>query len=438
MAQKAKPQRPPAATRKTPANPASKPRPASVVAPVEASAPATPSSSSSVWIVIAGLAVLAAVSLGFRATRSSPAAAARPATAPSAAPTSARNISPHPGSIETREVWWRPGDDHIRPEDCEELNGAWGAPDRATLESAMRTAGLSDATIESVLEVAVCDAEGCIVVPPDSVLEGLTQPQRVGVYHAMRGYPQAMLLNAPFSRPVGRTAFADAPGLSPTAREIFRAGSFVDGEKRMFSDLTWLCHRVTDRAERAAFFRVLRARSALDAVVRVRTESELERAVRWWGTGGREAAARARLNEAYVNGTEVPLRDLLPPFARARYGTFPPRDTRYDCFWTAVNFSSPTEAGGPLIDDTQFDATMASWTQVPLNELRFGDVLAFRTEAGATLHAAVYIAEDLVFTKDGWTMHRSWELVRLSTERRIYYEAPEIVAFRAPSGATAP
>jgi cell wall-associated NlpC family hydrolase len=69
---------------------------------------------------------------------------------------------------------------------------------------------------------------------------------------------------------------------------------------------------------------------------------------------------------------------------------------------------------------------------VPLDQLRFGDVLVFRAEAGATVHAAVYLAEDLLFSKDGWTMHRAWELVRIARERAVYHTAPRIVAYRAP------
>jgi cell wall-associated NlpC family hydrolase len=85
-----------------------------------------------------------------------------------------------------------------------------------------------------------------------------------------------------------------------------------------------------------------------------------------------------------------------------------------------------------LLDADAFDATTSRWTEVPLDQLRFGDVLAFRSEAGATLHAAVYLAEDLLFSKDGWSSHRPWELGRIARERAVYHTAPRIVAYRAP------
>jgi hypothetical protein len=384
------------------------------------------------WIV-AALALLVAAGVGARRT-DAPEARETPVDGPvDSAVDAGPARSPHAGVIELREVWLHPPDAHIRPSDCDALFAAWGAPNRAGFDAAMTRGGLDAMTRAAVLAVTACDVDGCIAAPPDAVLAGLTPAQRVGVFRAMREYPQAMSLNAPFVRPASRQAFCDDPGLSGAAREVLRAGSFVDGDTRYFSDLTWLCHRVTDTAERRAFFRTLRAGAALDATVRVRSAEALERAVAWWGVRGREDAVRARLLASMRDGDAgVALRELLPPFARERLGTFPPRDTRFDCFWTALNFFSPTGEGGALMDAEGFDAAIARWGQVPLNQLRFGDVLVFRTEAGATEHAAVYLAEDLVFAKDGWSMHRAWELVRIARERRAYAHAPRIVAYRPP------
>ncbi|MFO0625852.1 MAG: hypothetical protein U0325_09575 [Polyangiales bacterium] len=349
------------------------------------------------------------------------------------AATAGRGRAPHPGLVERREVWLHPAEDHIRPEDCNEIHAAWGAPDRRQFVAAMTRAGLDETTRDAVLGVTACDVDGCIAEPPDAVLASLTPAQRRGVYHAMRGFPQAMLLNAPFARPASRRPFWDDPGLTPVMREVLRAGSFVDGDMRRFSDLTWPCHRVPDTAGRATLFRTRRARAALDATVRVRTSDELNRAVRGGGAPGRDAGGRARLLASMRDGDAgVPLRDLLPPFARARLGTFPPRDSRFDCFWSALNFFSPTGEGGALLDANAFDANLAGWARVPLDQLRFGDVLVFRSEAGSTEHAVVYVADDLVISKDGWTMHRAWELVPIAREQALYYAAPRIEAYRAP------
>jgi hypothetical protein len=151
----------------------------------------------------------------------------------------AKRIAKHHPEVDSRyitlrEVWLHPGEDHIRPADCDELDAAWGAPDHTRFIDAMTRAGLDEATRSAVLDVTVCDADGCIAVPTDATLATLSEAQRRGIHRAMRDHPQAMLLNAPFERPASRRPFWEDPGLSTAAREVLRAGSFVDGDMRMF------------------------------------------------------------------------------------------------------------------------------------------------------------------------------------------------------------
>ena len=378
-----------------------------------------------------GLAAIAVY--GAWTNRRSVAPTTRSEAPPRAAPLAASVADAHPGRIEARDVWIEPGEDHIRPQDCDELGAAWGAPDRDALRNAMTAAGLGESARAAAEEAVVCDASGCAVTPSDEVLASLTAAQRVGLWDAMREYPQAVLQRAPFSRPLDRPDFIDDPRLPTAAREVIARGSFVHGGTRFFADLSWLCHRVPDEAGRAAFFRVLRARPGIDLSLRVRAGDDLDRVARWWATPGRVAAVRDRLQEALRDGSgRVPLRDVLPPMPRARLGTYPPRGTRYDCFWTALNFAAPTAEGGPMADRPTFEHTVAGWRVVPLDALRLGDALAFRRADGTADHAAVYLAEDFVLTKDGWSMHRPWEVARIGAVRAIYPRATLLSAYRRP------
>lgn len=337
------------------------------------------------------------------------------------------------GTLAVREVWHETPEDHVRAQDCDELLDAWGAPTLGQFEEALTRGGLDEPTRRRVLSLARCDANGCAMTPPDEVVAALTPSQREGLHHAMREFPQAVMMRAPFSRPASRPSFTTDPRLPPAAREVIAAAEWVSGRTRYFAELPWLCHRVTDPAQRLAFFRVLRARAGLEVSVRVQAGDDLDAIARWWGRGAGFSEARARLDRALRDGSgEVPLRELLPVAMRQRFGTFPPRGTRYDCFWTALNFFSPTAEGGPFVQRGDFDEAVAGWREVPLDALRFGDALAFRTADGVTRHAAVYLAEDLVLTKDGWSMHRPWEISRLDTVRGIYHDATTLYAYRRP------
>lgn len=382
------------------------------------------------WGGLLGI-TLAAVVLN-RGTKTAPAPAGPSAAEEIRAPSAAEPPST-PGTLALRDIWLETDEAHVRPQDCDELPPAWGAPDRARFDAALSRAGLDDATRARVLSGAQCDANGCATTPPDEVVAVLTPAQREGLYLAMRDYPQAVMLRAPFQRPVSRPPFSSDPRLPPSARAVIAAGEWTHGETRYFSDLPWLCHRVPDGIERVAFFRVMRARSGLDVSVRVRRGDDLDAVARWWAAGSSAGEVRARLERALADGSgAVPLRDLLPPAMRTRLGTYPPRGTRYDCFWTALNFFSPTADVAPYANRADFDNATAQWREVPLDALRFGDALAFRTPDGTTRHAAVYLAEDLVLTKDGWSMHRPWEVSRLGAVRTIYHDATVIQAFRRP------
>ncbi len=344
-----------------------------------------------------------------------------------------QNSRATPGWVEPSTVWLTPDGDHIRPRDCEELAALWGAPDRAQFTLALERAGIDAGTRARVESALVCDDAGCSVTPEPSVLEGLTTAQRVGLYTAMRGFTQAVMLRAPFSRPLDRPAFADDEGLTAEARSVLARGTFESNGNRYFSDLSWLCSRVTDDAGRSSFFRVLRKRAGIDLSLRLRATDDLDAIARWWGMRTRVDAVRARLGRALADGAQtLPLRELLPPMPSARAGTFAPRGTRFDCFWTALNFNGSTVEGGPMEDRASFDQAVARWESVPLDELRAGDVIAFRTGEGTTLHAAVYLADDFVFTKDGWSMHRPWEFGRLSALRQTYFRATRVLGFRRP------
>jgi len=63
-----------------------------------------------------------------------------------------------------------------------------------------------------------------------------------------------------------------------------------------------------------------------------------------------------------------------------------------------------------------------------------GDVVEFVDETGNARHAAVYIADDFVFTKNGVSSSRPWMLMRLG-ELKSYYPTrkPLQVLFYRPN-----
>ena len=148
----------------------------------------------------------------------------------------------------------------------------------------------------------------------------------------------------------------------------------------------------------------------------------------------RSTVARYFRRDALPEGDAVELRELLPPFAHAREGRFAPLAARHpptNCFWSALHFfDGPEPAGAPLEGDEMLQRLRRDYVAIAPSDRTFGDVLALLTASGNLLHTANFIAEDVIFTKNGGSRVRPWQLGRLSELALAYPEATATRWFR--------
>jgi hypothetical protein len=122
-------------------------------------------------------------------------------------------------------------------------------------------------------------------------------------------------------------------------------------------------------------------------------------------------------------GGTVSLMYLLPPFARERLYTFParavPGEPIPDSFWSTFNFSN-VEPDNRFLDLAEclryLDQNFYPIAQPGI----CGDVLLFKNSKGQIRHSAVYIAADLVFTKNGKNRLTPWVLMRIADLQAMY------------------
>jgi len=130
---------------------------------------------------------------------------------------------------------------------------------------------------------------------------------------------------------------------------------------------------------------------------------------------------------------------LLPPFARNHLYCYPElsvadldKPTVVNCLWTSLNFFLPNP------DNRFLDAAVALKTLkedyfVVETDFELGDIVAFLDEKGSIFHAAVYIADDLVFSKNGISAMAPWTLMSLNDVKGYYRgrsENPRLIVHR--------
>jgi hypothetical protein len=155
--------------------------------------------------------------------------------------------------------------------------------------------------------------------------------------------------------------------------------------------------------------------------LRLNRESDIEGLVRYWATSGREATVRRLLTAVARTrgGTVLNINHLLPPLPRLRLYTYPAASgaaaRKPDCFWTAMNFFSDQPDDRFYDADFRAAALRTDYKQVS-QPAEFGDLLFFyRESAGVrkSVHMCNYIADDIVFTKNGTNYFAPWVLMKM-------------------------
>lgn len=234
--------------------------------------------------------------------------------------------------------------------------------------------------------------------------------------------------------------FGDSP-ISPETRQlvtplIYRHGSFL-----LFSDLRSVEPLLASAEERMALIRAFSRELTMLLKLEVSEDSDIEALVNYWGRGGREKDVRPILESlSRIGGRQsLDVTQLLPPFARQRIYTYPKTQDHNatvsrDCFWTAFNFFSeqPDDRFGDT--DGTFKTFKQDYYRIFGNP-QFGDVILYADDNRGLIHAAVYIAADIVFTKNGTTTARPWMFVRLEDMKDFYPRTNhELTAYFRPRG----
>jgi hypothetical protein len=184
--------------------------------------------------------------------------------------------------------------------------------------------------------------------------------------------------------------------------------------------------------ERARAVKTLCRISTLLVRLRVRPNTNIEEVGRYWGRGRRSKditpllASLPKKPEGYT----IDVAHLLPPFARRRLYTYPhpdadPTTPRQDCHWTSMNFFNETPDDRFLSTDYTYEVIMKDYYPV-LGEPLFGDIVLLMTANGQALHSCVYLADNIVFTKNGSQAYMPWKLMALSDVRAFYSMEPPL------------
>lgn len=218
-------------------------------------------------------------------------------------------------------------------------------------------------------------------------------------------------------------------GLSDAQKDLFRKLVWKRGAAVVFSDIQALLTLAKTSDEvRSTFRAVTRVRSLL-VELQLPLKTDRQQFIEYWSAGQTDAPRLTFINAVTQRRApqSVDITHFLPSIMRQRAYTFPEIELglkgRFpDCHWTSLNFFNITPKEFYL--DTRLAAAQLvekySTVEAPY---RYGDVLCF-LDGGEGIHTCVYIADDIVLTKNGDGILAPWALMQIKDVDSIYRRSP--------------
>ena len=300
---------------------------------------------------------------------------------------------------------------------------------RESLQALLVNAGLTEATIAALFkaEHTQVNSRGITLLPASDILIELAPNSRQALYTLLAASPE----NGYHANPQLITGNIDewlgATHLSDLQKNIFKKTLWQQGRSAAFSDVSLLIQTATSREEGAAALRTMTRTQTFTALVgrdpHTTTEQEF---IDYWSAGGRNNDAlpmiRALLESTTARPIDINL--LLPALCRERLYTFASLSDAIggrlpDCNWTALNFFA--ENPDPYFLDSKTSYIEIKESYAPLAQpSALGDLICFLSPTGEVFHSCVYIADDVVFTKNGASPFAPWILMKLKNVAARY------------------
>jgi hypothetical protein len=271
------------------------------------------------------------------------------------------------------------------------------------------------------------EASAVTLFPGMVDFDAMTPEMRAAVYSELAKSPGNEYYQNPiFFTNDGMEVWLRSAKLRPELQAVIRKLSYPLGNVEVFSDLPMLLQRVQSDAEARRIVKVSTRVRCLIANLRIDPGDDIKALAAYWSAQNPESDILPLLQSAADRKTtlRLDLGHLLPPLARRWIYTYPglyyARQGRLpDCHWTTLNFFNITPQ--QYYRDTRLAAqhVLEAYQKIE-PPYRFGDALLFTAPDGYAIHSCVFIADDIVFTKDGENILQPWVFNKLDAVKQIY------------------
>jgi len=293
-----------------------------------------------------------------------------------------------------------------------------------TFVTLLQSTSLSPARQQAFLSPAVLHVQpdGIDLTPAPDMVFSLPDDARAKIYDIL-AQPSAVTTELNILPLDTLDERFSAGGVSPRTVQLFNQICCRRGNYVLFSGMAALYARLGSYDEKLRFLKSITRQRTMFLHLHITPSSDVDALARYWSKGCWDTDVRTVLQSLTTipSGTWMNILIILPPLPTAEIYTYrfipdnpldgPP--IHRDCHWTTFNFFRDKPDPNFGTEAYVRRELQDNYYPVP-GDAAYGDVVLFSKPDGTIIHSAVYIADDICFTKDGADPVQPWMLSTIS------------------------
>jgi hypothetical protein len=300
------------------------------------------------------------------------------------------------------------------------------------IEALLKSCGLSDqqsATLVSLLQPVEAAPGLLAVAPPHDLVLGLTPDVRSRFYRRLAMLDANFAQCQPFRMAERHLqSWMESDGFDDSLERAVRALLWRSGDTLMFSDYNLLASRMSAPSERIAFQQLLAQKVSLFLRIEIPRNANVAELTTYWSADGRgEEVLPILSSTAASGGGTIGIMNLMPLFVREHLNRFPEEPAAGAplpaCHWSSLNIFTRGDPNDSFHEIEAVEREIRTRYRRVEGDPRFGDLVLLNEPGGSSIHSAVYIADDVVFTKNGPSPATPWIFSTIE-EMKAAYPSP--------------
>ncbi len=278
------------------------------------------------------------------------------------------------------------------------------------------------------------------LMPTEGMILGLPPEARAAIYRTLAQWEENPFHHEPEVVAGGDVReWLSRANLPEEVVSTIEKTTYKRGRNTVFADTPLVLRMVSTEEDRLKIRKALSRTPSLSVSLRLTPDTDLAKITEYWGGPKRFKDITPFLESVANNpaASSIDIVHVLPATARRLLYTYPGTSsgkTGYfpDCHWTSLNFRN-YEPLDRLADPTMATAYVLENYARATGPYKYADVLFFMDgNTGNAIHSCVYLADDIVFTKNGRSPMQPWVLMKLDDVLAYYsmYYTPQVACYR--------